>query len=102
MGLVFPAYQHVAQAALYECRRRAARAGIKHRYMRIELADIVLRGVPGATGLAFRRDPRREIGPARAAGCLGIGDDNRYPWLDQVRPVVNVLRIALPDEEYDR
>jgi hypothetical protein len=43
MRFVLPARQHVADAALNECRRRAARAGVEHGNMGVEIRDEGLR-----------------------------------------------------------
>jgi hypothetical protein len=48
-----------------------------------------------------QRTPQREIDPARPAARLGIGGDDLNVGAQQVLPIVDVLRIALADEEGD-
>ena len=64
--LVLPGEQHVADAALDEGHGRAARTGIEHRHLLIELSDEILGFVRRAVFL-LRKAPGRQIIPARAA-----------------------------------
>src|SRR5258707_590008 len=65
--LVLPSQQHVADTALHEGDGRAARTGIKHRHVLVEVADELLCLV-GGTGFLQRVAPGGKIIPARAAG----------------------------------
>jgi hypothetical protein len=64
--LVFPGDQDVADAALDEGRRRAARAGIQHRHVAIHRGDKFTRLRVAAPRLPCRVAPRGQIVPARA------------------------------------
>ena len=98
-GLVLPGQQHVAEPALGEGDGRAPRAGVEHRHVGEQLAEILHRRRVAA--MSRRPGIGRHVVPARAAGGLGIGRDHLHAWPDQVAPVVDVLGIALADQEDD-
>ncbi len=100
--LVLPGDQHVADAALRERRRRAARARIEHRHVLIQLRDERLGRGGAAARLLQRPGPGREVVPARAARGLRVRRDHRHAGLRQVAPVLDALGIALAHQEHDR
>src|SRR5882757_6858524 len=84
--LVLPGQQHVADAALDEGHGRAARAGIKHRYVLIEIGDEFPGLVDGAIFL-LRETPRRQVIPARAARGLRVRRDDADARFNQIVPI---------------
>ena len=68
--LVLPGEQHVADAALHERRRRAARAGVEHRHVPVQRRDELPRLGVVAARLPLRVLPGRQVVPARAARRL--------------------------------
>ena len=100
--LVLPRDQHVADSALDERRRRAARARVQHRHVVVELPDEVARRCFVPLVLAQRVAPRGEVVPPRATGRLRVRRDHLHVGADQVVPVLDPLRVPLPDDERDR
>ena len=100
--LVLPRQQHIADAALREGRRRAARAGVEHRHVGEERAHVVADLVLVAAELLVGPGPGREVVPAGAARGLRVRRDHLDVILDQVVPVLDFLGIAFPHEEHDR
>ncbi|ABA49583.1 hypothetical protein BURPS1710b_2014 [Burkholderia pseudomallei 1710b] len=100
--LVFPRDQHVADAALHEARRRAARARVEHARVPVQLRDEILRRLRRAARLVLRVCPRGEVVPARAARGFRVRRDDRHARLHEIVPILDALRIALPHEEHDR
>ena len=86
IGFVLPGEQHVAQALFGEGDGRAARAGVEHRNVGVEVGDefLVLGFIAAGPGVGPR--PCREIVPARAARGLGVRRDDFDALLDQGRP----------------
>ena len=80
----------------------AARAGVEHRHVLEQLADVLLRRRIAAAGLLHRPGPAREVVPARAARGLRIRRDHAMPGLREIAPVLDALRIALAHQENNR
>ncbi|MNK73376.1 hypothetical protein D3C87_928710 [compost metagenome] len=99
-GFVFPGQQHVAHAALHEGDGRAARAGVEHGHVLVQVADEFL-GLGFTAVLALGEFPGREVVPAGAARGLGVGGDHLHAGLDQVVPVLQALGVALLHQEHD-
>ena len=69
---VLPGQQHVADAALHEGRRRAARAGVEHRHVLVERGDELSRLRVVAAGLPLARSPTpRDSSSARRRTSSG-------------------------------
>ena len=100
--LVLPRQQDVADAALDERGGRAARAGVQHGNVAIQLRDEVPRLGVVAARLTLGVLPRREVVPPRAARRLRVRRNHRRAGLDQIGPVLDALRIALAHQEHDR
>jgi hypothetical protein len=79
---------------------RAARAGVEHRDVLVQLGDVVL-GLGLAAVLLLGVGPGGEEVPARAAGGLRVGGDHFHARLDQIVPVLDLLGIALAHQEHD-
>ena len=60
----------------------------------------MLRLVGGAEFL-FRKAPRRQIVPARAARSLRVRRNHLHAGLDQIVPILDTLGIALAHQEHD-
>ena len=100
-GLVLPGQQHVAHAALHEGVRGTAGAGVEHRHVLEQLGDELL-GLGFVAALLLQGiAPGGQVVPARPAGGLGIGRDDRHARLDQVVPVLDPLGVALAHQEDD-
>src|SRR4029079_11357693 len=76
-----------------------ARACVEHRHVLVELLDEFARRGVAAAGLLLRPGPGREVVPARTARGLRIRRYHRYSLADQVAPVLDVLRVALANQE---
>ena len=100
IGLVFPRQQHVADAALDECHRRAAGAGVEDRDVGVERLYEIARFILAAVFLQ-RVTPCGEIVPARAARGLRIWRDDFDARFHQVVPILDAFRIALAHQEHD-
>ena len=101
--LVLPGDEHVADAALHEGRRRAAGARVEDRHVLEDALDevaCVLASSP-PNGLEAV-GPRRQVVPAGAARRLRVRRDHRHAGPRQVVPVLDLLRVALADQEHDR
>ena len=82
----------------------AARAGVQHGHVAVQLGDEVL-------GLAFitvwtaifalGEFPGSQVVPARAAGGLGVGRDHLHIGAHQVVPVLDALGVALAHHQHD-
>ena len=101
MGFVLPRQQHVADAALGEGHRRTTRARIQHRHILVEIGNERLGLVSIAAGLLGGIVPGRQIGPAGAPRCLGIGRDHLDVRLHQIVPVPDLLGIAFAHQKND-
>ena len=101
VGLVFPGQQHIADTAFDECHGRAARAGIEHRHIVVQLFHEGLRRGVVAPGLLQGPGPGGQIIPARSARGLRTRRDDRDAGPHQVAPIMDVLRVALAHQEYD-
>ncbi len=100
--LVFPGDQDVADPALREGRRRAAGARVEHRHVPVELAEEIRGRRLAAARLLERPGIGRQVVPARAARGLRVGRDHRDARPREVAPVLDLLGVALADEEHDR
>ena len=67
----------------------------------VDLGDEVLGLVFGPAVLLQSIAPSRDVVPARAARGLRIGRHDLDAVLDEIRPVMNPLGIALPHQEHD-
>src|ERR1700733_661719 len=99
--LVFPGEQDVADAAVNEGHRGAARARIQYRHVLVEPAHEILRRGVIAARLLQRPGPRGQVVPARTARALRVGSDDLDAGADQIAPVAQVLRVALAHREHD-
>ena len=102
MRFIFPGQQHIADAALGEGDGRAAGAGIQHRHMLVKLGDEILGLGRIAAGALFAIGPGRQIGPAGATRCFGIGRVHLDSRFQKVAPILDLPRIALAHDENDR
>ena len=100
-GLVLPSKQNVADAALREGGGRAARAGIEHRHVGVEILDELLVLVLVVAELLVGVSPGGEIVPARAARGLRVRRDDLDAVLGQVIPILDPFRVPFADQEDD-
>src|SRR6266516_676084 len=98
-NLILPIVQDVADTALDKGGGGAARAGVQHGNILVEPADKSFGLGFIAAGPAPLKSPGGQIIPARAAGGLGIGRDDRDARLDEVVPVPDAFGIALAHQE---
>lgn len=99
--LVFPGQQHITDPTLHERGGCAARAGIQHRH----IAEQGLHVAQGALAVALEDmvgvRPGGQIVPARATGGLRIRGHHRHARAQQVRPVMDVLGVALAHQKHN-
>ncbi len=101
VGLVLPGDQHVAEAALGESGGGAARTGVQHRHVLVDLGDERARLGVVVLVLLQRVGVSGEEVPAAAAGGLGVRSDHRDAGLGQVVPVVDSPGVALAHQQHD-
>src|SRR5690606_10296133 len=96
---VLEGHQHIADLVLHKSAGSGATVGVEDRYLLEELAD----EVPGRGFVAAMLKyvaPGRQVGIAAVARGLRVGDDHLDAILEQIRPVVKTLGVALADDEH--
>ena len=101
-GFVFPRDEHVTDAALHEGRGRSAGAGVEHGDVLEELSQVLNR--LGRVAAVVLRGPRPggKVVPARTAGGLRVGRNDRDAGLDEVAPILDPLGISFAHEKDNR
>ncbi len=100
VGFAFPDEEDIAFAPPGKGVGRAARAGIQHGHAIVEAGHKGPRRIVvplGAAGVA----PRSEIIPLATTAGARVGSDDLYALGDEIRPIANVLRVALRNHEHD-
>ncbi len=98
--LVLPGEMDIADVALREGRAGAARAGVEHRHLLVELGDVVDGLVPRSAP-QHHGAPGAEEGEIAVARGLGIRRDDRNPRFDEVRPILHAFGVPFADHEDD-
>ncbi|AHK90692.1 ethanolamine utilization protein EutH [Pseudomonas aeruginosa LESlike7] len=99
LGFVLEGHQYVADLVLHEGSGGGAAAGVEHRYLLEQLADEFL-GLVLVTAVLQHVAPGGEIGVAAIAGGLGVRHHYLDAVLEQVRPVLQGLGVALANDEH--
>src|SRR5690348_17699531 len=87
---------------LYEGRRGGASARVQYRNVSKQIMEVLLRACIVAAGLLQGPSPGRQEIPARPTGGFRVGRDHRHTRPDEIAPIADAFRIALPHEEDDR
>ncbi len=96
------ASQHIADAALDERCRRAARAGVEYRHVVVELLDEGLgAGVRCRRAASEPRPTRRGSSSGRRPMFSDWGVITEIPGRTKSPPIVDAFRIALAHQEHD-
>ena len=101
MRFVFPGEMDVADLLLHECRRRAAGAEVEDRRLPVELGH-EREGVGLRAAALGHCATRRKEAELAVPGRLRVRRDDLDARLHDVRPILDVLRIALANDEHDR
>src|SRR5262249_51178088 len=85
----------------YESGRRSACARIQNRHVSVKLLQEILRFVLAVVVVLQSVCPSGQVVPTRSSRGLRVRSNNGDIGLDQIVPILDLLRIALAHKEHD-